>query len=369
VINKSTPAKNSKLYFIGILFLMLTVVAISVAFQHYYIIEVGSKTHYSLLWHIPFNLFYWWCWLVFLPAINWTNKRFGIEKLDTFYWFLFYLFIPVFVVLFHQVVASIPISIFLDSDLNTLIYKRILRNYWVWVDLIVYYTIMIGLNLVTYRQKNRMNEIRFTQLQSQLANSQLNALKSQLHPHFLFNTLNTLSTLILKEDNQEAERMLSLLTNFLRTTIYSKEEQEIPLKEELLFINHYLEIEKVRFKDKLMVYNNIANDTLSAFVPNFILQPIIENAIHHAIAQKTSDGFIKISSASFGEELTLIVEDNGPGLSDFRGNTSKEGIGLKITKERLFHLYGSDYRLELVSAMPTGLKVIITIPFKTQLAA
>jgi two-component system, LytTR family, sensor kinase len=364
LLEKYTSIRYSKICFAGLLFAILTITALIVAFQHRYIIEISTKTRNSLKWHIPFNLFYWWCWLFFLPAIYWATQHTSLEKLKTSYWFLFYLCAPIFLVIIHQVVASIIISSVLDiQNLGLLIYKRIVRNYWVWVDIFVYYAIMIGISLTTYQQKNKINELEITRLRSQLVSSQLNALKSQLHPHFLFNTLNTLSTLILKEDNSESERMLLLLKNLLQTTVYSTDQQEVILEQELRFINHYLEIEKVRFKDKLDVKEDISDNTIKAYVPNFILQPIIENAIHHAIAPKISDGYIRIKTERNNGNLRLIVEDNGPGILSEKTTKKKNGVGFKNTKERLLHLYGDNGKFILDKSDLGGLKVIIEFPF------
>jgi two-component system LytT family sensor kinase len=206
-------------------------------------------------------------------------------------------------------------------------------------------------------------------LQAQVAQSHLNALKSQLRPHFLFNTLNTISTLILKADDSEAERMLSLLNNFLKTTVFQSERQEITLEEELRFVKDYLEIEKVRFSDKLEVKEDVAKETLQAHVPNFLLQPIIENAIYHGIAPKISDGIIQISAKKVERQLLICVEDNGPGLTFTKKKKSKEGVGLKITKERLAHLFGTDHLFELENLVSGGVKVTISIPFTNSVPA
>lgn len=362
-LQKYSSIKHKRIYFLLMLFAVLTITALVVAFQHRFIIEAGTKTQYSLKWHIPFNLFYWWCWLLFFPAIYWSAQKVNSEQLKSLYWLMFYLAVPFFLVLLHQIIAAVTISVALDiPDLNSLLYKRIVRNYWVWVDIFIYYTIMIGMNLFTYKNKNEEDELKISQLRAQLINSQLDALKSQLHPHFLFNTLNTISTLILKGDNSESERMLSLLKNLLHTTITSSDRQRITLEDELRFINHYLDIEKIRFKDKLEVFINVPDDLRQASVPNFILQPIIENAIHHAIAQRISNGSIEIKAESRNGNLRLIVEDNGPGLNQDTLSNKKHGVGFKNTKERLAHLYDSNATFLLDKSDSGGLKVLIEFP-------
>lgn len=271
----------------------------------------------------------------------------------------------------HQVVASLLINFFLGySDFNTLFYKRMIRNAWIGIDLVIYFAILTAVKVVSYQKGNEAIELRINQLQGQLARSQLSALESQLHPHFLFNTLNTLSTLILKKDNVEARRMLSLLQGFLRTTVYGGDRHEITLEEELRFINQYLEIEKVRFNDRLEVEEDIAHDTLIASVPKFLLQPIVENAIRHAIAPRVSKGLLKITASKKDKHLVLLVEDDGPGLASFDkrnltegSRTGKEGVRLRIAKERLGHIFGEHHVFELGKSSLGGLKVEIQVPF------
>ena len=352
-------------YLSGIFFIVLTTIAIARALQHVYVVDVFEPIQYTLWWHIPFNLFMWWNWFLFVPVMYWITIRLPLESVKLLHWLVVCFFLPIIVVVIRQAVASlITTSILPDkSDFQVLFYWRLFNNPWIWLDIIVYFAILIVIRVVEYQHKNKMTELRFTQLQAQLAQSNLNALKSQLRPHFLFNTLNTISTLILKADDSEAERMLSLLNSFLKTTVFQGERQEITLEEELRFIRDYLEIEKVRFSDKLEVKEEVAGETLPAMVPNLLLQPIIENAIYHGIATKTSNGIIQISSKKENGHLLICVEDNGPGLTSLKKKKSKESVGLKITKERLAYLFGNDHEFEMDNVITGGVRVTIKIPF------
>jgi LytS/YehU family sensor histidine kinase len=157
--------------------------------------------------------------------------------------------------------------------------------------------------------------------------------------------------------------MLSLLQDFLRITVYGGERHEITLEEELRFVNQYLEIEKVRFSDKLEVSEEIDVDTLIACVPSFLLQPIVENAIRHAIAPKSSRGILRICTRKEEGRLMILVEDDGPGLPVFDKKNVKEGVGLKIAKERLDYIFGEAHSFTLGKSTLGGLKVEIRIPF------
>ncbi|HUI31032.1 MAG TPA: histidine kinase [Candidatus Acidoferrales bacterium] len=346
------------------LFGVLTVVALVVAMQQFYIINYNTVTRYDLIWHVPFNLFYFWYWFTILPIMYWIIIDFKPRRYNALYWTFLYFLMPIGIVLIHQVIASVTINLFLGySDFFTLVYKRVVRNPWVGMDLTLYFAIMIAINIVEYQQKNKADELRLAQLQAQLVQSQLSALESQLHPHFLFNTLNAVSTLILKRENREAERMLRLLHEFLKSTIYQNERHEITFREEVRFIRQYLEIEKVRYKDRMEIELDIGEETLDVFVPNLLLQPVLENAIRYAVAARKSKGIVKITSKLEDGRLKIMVEDNGPGLVVPPEKKSREGLGLKITKERLAHFCGDKYLFELEPSSLGGLKVRMEIPF------
>jgi hypothetical protein len=213
---------------------------------------------------------------------------------------------------------------------------------------------------VRYYQRDRERELRTTQLEARLAEAQLQVLRMQLHPHFLFNALNTISALMHK-DVDAAERMLARLADLLRLALASSGAQEVPLKEELAFLQRYLEIEQIRFRDRLHIDIDAEGEVLDALVPNLILQPLVENAIRHGLAQRLERGTIRISAHREGAGLELAVEDDGPGLASF---TDREGIGLGNTRARLAQLFGAAHRFSLESAPGGGLAVRMTIPLK-----
>jgi sensor histidine kinase YesM len=361
-LNKYFFSKNTSLW----LFIILTIIGIARGLQHFYIVDEFEPLQFSLWWHIPFNLFLWWSWFLFIPIIYWIVLKINAETYKIVYWLIIGFIVPIAVVLIRQIMASFIIAHVLVgyATFDVLIFRRMLSNVWMWLDIITYFAILLGIRMVEFQKRGKANELRLMQLQTQLEQSKLNALESQLHPHFLFNTLNTLSTLILKTDDDEALRMLNLLENFLRTTIYENQKDEIAFKDELRFINHYLEIEKVRFKDKLEVIEEIAKETSNARIPNFLLQPIVENSIHHAIAAKTTKGLIKITSKIENGFLLIFVEDNGSGIESFNKTRLNTGVGIKNTKERLLYLYGKAQTFKLENSELGGLKVVFKIPFK-----
>ena len=227
----------------------------------------------------------------------------------------------------------------------------------------IYWAVLSIYQAVRYYRKYRERELATSKLEARLAQSRLQVLKMQLHPHFLFNTLNAISELIYK-DRESAERMIGDLSDLLRMSFENLEVQEISLKQELEFLKKYLEIEQMRFHDRLRVEMKIAPDTLDASVPNMILQPLVENAIKHGLAPRSSGGTIQIGAARNNGSLELSVYDDGIGVPFNDPENLSEGVGLSNTRRRLKHLYGDRHKFGLAAAEASGLRVNLTIPFK-----
>ena len=205
-------------------------------------------------------------------------------------------------------------------------------------------------------------ELRASELQSQLVRAQLSALKMQLQPHFLFNTLNAITVLVRQQKTRDAEQMLGYLGDLLRGVLEDVDAQEVSLRRELEYLRLYLAIEQVRFADRLSVEISADAATQEARVPQLILQPIVENAIRHGIGRSSTAGRILISASRTDGKMRLCVEDDGPGLST-SGSGEDEGIGLANTRARLQQLYGDNGRLQIENCVPRGVVVTMTIPF------
>jgi len=215
-----------------------------------------------------------------------------------------------------------------------------------------------------YYTRYREGQLRTLQLEAQLSQAQLQALKMQLHPHFLFNTLHSISALLTK-DVEAARKMITRLGDFLRLTLENSGSQEVTLQQEMEFLSCYLEIERIRFQNRLVTRIDLPSQTLEAKVPNLILQPIVENAIRHGIAPRSTPGLIEIEAKQLSNKLRIQVRDNGPGLSDHRSsvNLFKKGLGLANTETRLERLYGADHLFDLSNNPEGGLIVTLEIPF------
>ena len=196
--------------------------------------------------------------------------------------------------------------------------------------------------------------------------AQLEALRYQINPHFLFNALNAVSTLVTERRNDEASRMLSRVSDFLRLTLTTPVRDEVALADEIDYVRRYLDIERVRFGDRLRVEIDIAPDAWEASVPAFVLQPLIENAVRYAVAPSESGGSILVEARRAGDALRVAIADDGPGVrDDARGNGAGR-IGLANTRDRLRRLYGDRGRLHLENLPGGGTRAAIEIPFRRQ---
>jgi two-component system, LytTR family, sensor kinase len=231
-------------------------------------------------------------------------------------------------------------------------------------DFFVYWAVLGVGYAFDYRERYREREAAASELKAQLAQAQLEALKVQLHPHFLFNTLHTISGLVRGGDRQPAVNMIAGLSELLRRALDSADEQEVPLREEVKFVELYLDIQKVRFSDRLTVRADVAPETLDALVPNMILQPLVENAVRHGVSPNESPGLIVVSAYRAGRMLHVEVSDDGPGLQSGWRMGECEGIGLANTVERLKRLYGSEHRFELRNGAGAGVTASVVIPFR-----
>ncbi len=319
-------------------------------------------------WRIlSWQLFSGYVWFAISPLILWLGHKFAFEdgRWKTS--------IPIHVVAsLFVAVGQLAIDAYVLPKLGymrryeTASYFEIFKIFLlvnVHFGVAIYWGVLGVQQAIKYYRKYRERELRTSQLEARLATSRLQVLKMQLHPHFLFNTLNAISELIYK-DAESAERMISDLSDLLRMSFENLEVQEIPLKQELEFLEKYLEIEQMRFHDRLKVEMQISPDTLDASVPNMILQPLVENAIKHGIGPRSEGGQINIGAIRHNGHLELTVSDNGLGLPPGDLENLSEGVGISNTRRRLRHLYGESHTFDLHNATNSGLVVGLTIPFK-----
>jgi signal transduction histidine kinase len=226
----------------------------------------------------------------------------------------------------------------------------------------VYWVTVGGAHALAYYHRYREGALVARGLQAQLADAQLEVLRARLEPHFLFNTLNSITVLV-RRDPAAAERMLQRLSRLLRMALDRHARAEVPLDEELSFVREYLEIQRVRFPDRLVYEFLVPPELGDAAVPCFLLQPLVENAVQHAVAVRARGGRVEIAAAREGAVLTVTVRDDGPG-TDSGSRSGRLGVGLSNTRERLATLYGNRQGLELVDRPEGGCEARVDIPYR-----
>ena len=313
----------------------------------------GGQAHTAII--LKLNLGAWYLWGLLAPPIIWLSRRVPLEREHWARSSLTHLIAGIGVAvlkwwldnLFRQHILGLPMGLPLLAVFQS--------------NLLTYVVLVTAAQGYLYYKRYRQGELRSIGLSAQLAQAELQALRMQLHPHFLFNTLNSIATLIHK-DPDAADRMTARLSDLLRLTLDNVGVQEAPLAQELEFLERYLDIERVRFSDRLVVRIEVASDTLDASTPYLILQPLVENAIRHGIATRSSPGCIIVSAVRDGSMLILEVKDDGPGIQP--AVAPKNGVGISSTRARLEKLYGDAHVFELRSAEGGGLVVRLAFPFR-----
>ena len=299
---------------------------------------------------VPNSLADWGTCGLFTPAFYWMVRRFPIR--GERWWARFPIHLGaslVFVLLKVSIYA--PLFNLLNPDEPRTFSMILFGGFY--ADMLAYWAAVGVIHAIEYYRESRERELEATRLA-------LENLRAQLQPHFLFNTLQSISTLI-HRDQAAADRMLTDLSDLLRLSLRTTASQEVPLREELGFLDRYLDIMRVRFGDRLVI--DVAADTAvrEALVPSLVLQPIVENAITHGMADRPDIGHVAVRARRDGNALWLEVSDDGPGLSAASGDGN--GIGLANTRERVARLYGDAGKVELIAN--GGLTVRISLPYRT----
>lgn len=237
---------------------------------------------------------------------------------------------------------------------------------WFQFAFLVYWVMVVGVHAIDHYRRLQHREVEAAELRSQVASAQLRALRMQLHPHFLFNTLHTIGVYAREHRVDEAVDLIAELADLLRVSLDQGTDHEVLLRDELEFIARYLGIERKRFGDRLRVRLDAPPETARARVPAMILQPLVENAIRHGIAARPAAGLIEIEAQQADGMLHLRVRDDGPGFTLTDQDSSQQHVGLSNTRDRLSRLYGKRQRIEITNHVAGGAVVALSLPFHTE---
>jgi two-component system LytT family sensor kinase len=315
---------------------------------------------------------FWYGWALLVPVIGWTTRRLTPPRVltpETRSWAgraaIHFVLAVVFSVV-HSV-GTMSFQHLLGFHPNTPITFQMYSQdalFRLSTNLLAYGAVVGIVYATDFYRRYRERELLASQLSAQLAQARLSALRMQLNPHFLFNSMNTIAMQVRKAANDDAVRMLAGLSELLRYMLEDSRPPEVPLSEELAFAQRYLAIEQVRFQDRLRIEMDIAPGATDALVPTLILQPLVENAIRHGISRRVQAGRIAIRARRTDEQLILEVEDDGPGLGSDITPSPGTGLGLRNTQARLQQLYGNDQSLELSEVSRGGALVTIRLPYR-----
>jgi len=335
------------------------------ALSFYYLNQTLSAQPLNRSYAVISTLPNWYIWALLTPAILKLSQRWPLEQ-DSWKQVLLTVHIPALVVsmLIH---SAVNLMLFRTTGLHDDITFGLYRVHFftrIHANIFTYAAIVGLYSAWEYYRRYMTREAQTATLQVQLAQANLRALKMQIHPHFLFNTLHSIAALVRKGENKPAVNMLGQLGEFLRLALENKGQQEISLEQELDFLRRYLAIEQTRFGERLQVEVTMDEAVRGAYVPNLILQPIVENAIHHGISPSMQQGRIRIEARLEEGRVTMQVADNGPGLRN--PERLKKGVGVGNTQERLENLYGRDQDFSFRNGSLGGLEVTIRVPFSTQ---
>ena len=323
--------------------------------------------HYLVSWLVGVYI-----WALLTPVILWIGRRFPIERRN---WLRRSALHLLFGVCFSVIQLALESAVLPRVGVFPSIMKGFVGTFLFLLVIgfhsgIVTYFMLLGIQSgFRYYHRSRERErqalqleLRASELQSQLMRARLGALKMQLQPHFLFNTLNAIMVLVRQQEAEQAEEMLARLSDLLRCVLEDEEAQEAPLRRELEYLQLYLHIEQVRFRDRLNVEISTDPAILDAALPQMCLQPIVENAIRHGIGRSSSACMIRIDASRVNDRLELRVQDDGPGFP-LTNSLPVKGIGLANTRARLHQLYGDEASLTIENGRQRGAVVTMTLPY------
>ena len=333
---------------------------ISCVLLHTRLLQLGRESNFWIV--LIDQLFFWYVWAALTPIIVSLGRKFRLERQawarPVIAHFLFGTCLAFFQislsVLFSVIVYGEPITWeHYKGEVVPTLFGRLPTQ------MLVYATIIGVSYAIEYQRRFNERALKATRLESELSKARLDTLQRQLQPHFLFNTLNSISVLMEKGEIKESNEVLNHLSDLLRQVLKNQEEQEVTLGQELEFVRRYLEIEKIRYGERLKVKMAVDQNLVSCLVPSYLIQLLVENAIRHGIAKKVAGGEVAVTVSAGGGRLILKVEDDGVGL---KGEAESSGVGLRNARSRLAHLYGDDYRFEIANNENGGVTALLEIP-------
>jgi two-component system LytT family sensor kinase len=311
------------------------------------------------------SLAQWWSWGLITPLIVWADARLPFKENQLGMRILAHLLASVpLTFLYYYVVIAVSLILGLGkwiAPAHSISVLNLFGLLWSWV---VYWVIFGVIQTFRYHEHYRASELRLERMERSFSQARLNALRMQLDPHFLFNALNTISSQV-KCHPRLARTMIEHLGDLLRLSLDARDKQEIPLAEELAFLDHYVAIQKIRFAENLRIEIQVAPEVKYALVPCLIVQPLVENAIRHGISRRASGGTVTVTAGRGANQVEIRVSDDGVGLPLGWALETSSGMGLSVTRERILGLHpGGNSSLSVRPRSGGGTEVEISLPLR-----
>jgi hypothetical protein len=309
----------------------------------------------------------WWAWGLMAPLIIWADRMLPISGRQFGRRAVAHIPLSVVFTSLYIYVFFVLRAVFGDIHWEALTpghMRKMAPGWFIW-SVLIYWMIVGALQAYRYYERYVSSELRLERVEKSYSQARLNALRMQLDPHFLFNALNTISSHV-ERDPRLTRAMIEHLGDLLRLSLETKDKQEVPLAEELAFLDHYLEIQKIRFGDQLTVDIDVQPEVRYATVPSLFLQPLVENAIRHGISRRISGGAVMVTARPVGQNLVIHVEDDGVGLAPGWTLENSSGLGLAVTSERIAGMYPAQHAFSIRRRPEGGTRVEILLPLRFQ---
>ena len=346
-----------------------TVIALLQSYQSYTsILAEGSTPDFTQVLFLQLST--WLPWAILTPLLFGFSQRYPLERMGSIRSLMLYPSLGVACVAVQILSHTIGMVAFPSETGRTASFLTMYGQMLRWMSLpglIVFCGIVGAGHALNYSRKYRERERRMAQLEQQLIEAQLLTLQTQLQPHFFFNTLHSIASLVRDRQNDAAVGMIAQLSELLRYTLDQADTQKVPLRQELDFIHRYLHIEQTRFSDRLKVEMRVDDEALDALVPTLLIQPLVENAIKHGISHLSGPGTLEIEARLTGDQLFISILNDGIGLEHSRAPQPSRGLGLRNARERLQQLYGEHHRFELRENGNGRVSASLSLPYQALL--
>ncbi len=344
--------------------LVLTLAAFVNSSQYFFFLFQDDKNFANYVLIILSKLIYFYYFPFLAVLLYLINLRVKLEKEKILIGISTHISLLIASFFVHQSITYLVDKLILSKSYELTYENALFNNPLAWIDIVAYILLLAGIVLLDSKRISRENEIKCAQLEVLLVKSKLQELRTKIHPRFLFKTLASIKTLIGKNQNREANNILTMLSEFLRTTVYGSYKEEVELEQELQFLKLYLNIEKAAFGEAIIYKENIFEESRNALVPSFIIQPIVESLLYEIDNEANIIFSLNLETDILNSDLRIKMETKFGSKNRYDGSLIKELSAVKVVRERLTQMYAENYVFEIAPLGDNSFEILISIPFK-----